>query len=156
MTNTSVLSVSNEILKQADEKGILLRPLKLMKLTYMAHAVKLSVVNDGIFLESVEAWKYGPVIDALYQKTKQFGNKKIPVDALNSYSNDKLSEVDRLMVEFTLNKWGGYSGPELSTATHQPETPWHKVWHNEGGQYSFGTIISNDIIQSHYQKILGL
>ena len=44
----------------------------LNKLVYITKGFALATLDDGLFEEEVEAWKYGPVISSLYHEFKQF------------------------------------------------------------------------------------
>ncbi len=47
-----------------------------------------------------------------------------------------------------------YSGPQLSTLTHQKDTPWDIVWNKLGGKNKKGTLIPNGLIEDHYKQKL--
>ena len=57
--------------------------MKLQKLAYFAHGWNLAIRNTPLINESVEAWKFGPVIPSLYHDVKGYGMEpitaKIPV-----------------------------------------------------------------------------
>ena len=152
---TSVLTVAKEVLSQATSLDLTLTPLQLMKLTYIAHGVKLAVIEQPMFEEEVEAWRYGPVISRLYQKIKRFGRQPIPSDAIGELDiGQSCDEFDKKIIALVLAKWGKNSGPELSSATHQMDTPWYKIWNREGGKYMGNSSIPNHEIQQHYKELL--
>lgn len=153
----SVLLVASSFLKKAKEFGITMTPLKLMKLTYIAHGVKLAVTGDALFKENVEAWRYGPVINELYQEIKTYGSNVIDSNALEPCCNgEELSSDDIAVVDAVLHKWGDKTGPALSTLTHQVDTPWYKVWRIDGGILTGSDIIPKNLIKDHYIELLGI
>ena len=52
-------------------------PLHLVKLVYISHGWVLGFHGIPLIRESVEAWKYGPVIPAVYHRYKPFGGSHI-------------------------------------------------------------------------------
>ena len=54
--------------------------MKLIKLVYIAHGWHLALENGkSLISEAVMAWKYGHVINSLYQKLKRYGSQDILV-----------------------------------------------------------------------------
>lgn len=155
--NPSVILVAKTFLTKAADLGISMTPLKLMKLVYIAQGVKLAVTGKPLFGEEIQAWRYGPVIDELYQKTKSFGKNVITSDALDIQSeNECLNEIDSMVVESVLARWGTKTGPQLSTTTHQNNTPWYQVWQTEGGKFTGSDEIPHNLISQHYENLLDL
>ena len=145
----SAITIADQILKLAKDRGIRLTPLQLMKLVYIAHGWHLAMRGTDLFPDRIEAWKYGPVIPDLYQATKHFGRLPIPFDLID----DKESGVDDQTKGFladVLAKYGTLSGIALSSLTHKPGTPWHEVY--VPGE--LGIEIPDDLIKSHYLKLL--
>ncbi len=154
---TSVLLVAKIFLNKAAALGISITPLKLMKLVYIAQGVKLSVIGESLFDEKIEAWRYGPVIGELYQKIKIYGSDLIDQNALDDCCNGNiLNKEDELVIDAVLQKWGDKTGPQLSTLTHQADTPWYQVWKTDGGMYTGSDEISQNLIKNHYSNLLGL
>ena len=51
---------------------------KIMKfLPYISHDYTLALTDQKLFSDSVEAWKYGPVIPNIYQEFKHYGGGEI-------------------------------------------------------------------------------
>ena len=71
-------TVADDILKLAKRRGMVLTPMQLMKLVYIAYGWYLAMHNARLFDDRIEAWKYGPVIPNLYHATKHFGGNIIP------------------------------------------------------------------------------
>ena len=67
-------TVANRFIELAEsDSGRRLTPMQLIKLTYIAHGFSLAIKNRPLLDESVEAWRYGPVIPSLYRKLKSYG-----------------------------------------------------------------------------------
>lgn len=141
------------------DEGIDLTPMKLIKLAYIAHGWYLGLNGDSLINESVQAWKYGPVIPSIYQEFRPYGNSKI--DKL-AYKYDEQMKVfiplpNEDKNEFLNKIWDvykQYNGLQLSTLTHQEGTPWDIVWNKENGKNINAAIIRNDLIKDHYLQKL--
>ncbi len=128
--------------------------MQLIKLTYIAHGWHLSLTNgQPLINEDVEAWRYGPVIRPLYRRFRDFGDKPIP-----SYVIPSLPDVsNRTGLSAFLNYvWDAYktfSGPQLSTMTHQRGTPWWVTWNLGGGKDCLDETIPDSRIKEHYDQL---
>jgi uncharacterized phage-associated protein len=49
-------AVANEFLKLAEQDGVKLSPMKLLKLVYFAHGWHLALKGEPLLNERVEAW----------------------------------------------------------------------------------------------------
>lgn len=145
----SVLDIADEILRIAKERGVSITPMKLMKLTYIAHGWYLANRDAPLFLEEVEAWRYGPVIPELYQVTKKYGRNPIPADLIEDTSTATDGDT-RSFLESVFDKYGDKGAIFLSNLTHQTGTPWDKTY--QPGWTS--AVIPTDVIRSHYKHEL--
>lgn len=145
------LTIADELLKIAKARGLPLTPMKLMKLTYIAHGWALAILKRDLFRNRIEAWKYGPVIPDLYQATKRFGRGDIPANLIGDPSVHSVDEETHEFLEQVIQKYGNFSAIGLSNLTHQSGTPWDRV-------YMPGMMhieIPDDLIKSHYEEMLG-
>lgn len=145
----SVLSIADEILRIAKSKGHSLKPLKLMKLTYISFGWHLAIKKRPLFSEDIEAWKYGPVMPDLYRATKKFGRNSIPMNLIEDegFATDIKT---REFLEDVYEKYGSKSGIYLSNLTHKSGTPWHKVFRPN----TFNIDIPHNLIENHYKNEL--
>lgn len=119
-------------------------PMKLLKLTYIAHGYYLAFTDKPLFSNRIEAWRYGPVIPELYHIIK-----------LNDYSFvkghvsvKKIAKDDNDFLEAIYGAYGKFDGGQLSSKTHENGTPWHQVYTGEWCDKE----ISNDVIKDYYKK----
>ena len=64
-----------------------------------------------------------------------------------------IDEDDKQTREFLKEVWdkyGGYTGIQLSNLTHVEDSPWHKVWHDKGGSNEKGVVIDDSAIKKYY------
>ena len=136
MTNTyttNALSVAKWFVTRAnnefvDEGGVAegLTNLKLQKLLYFAQAISLSLNNKPLFEDKIEAWKFGPVVPAVYQALKQFGNQPVMIEGTTS----ELSAEVSALLEDVWSLYGKFASHELVNITHN-HLPWKKAYLSE-------------------------
>lgn len=102
--------------------------MKLTKLVYIAHGWAFVTFERGLFNERIEAWKYGPVVPTIYQATKRFGRKEIPLNLIEETEPSPLDKDTQAFLEDLFDKYGDLSGIELSRLTHEYGSPWHQVY----------------------------
>ncbi|MGU3399132.1 Panacea domain-containing protein [Brucellaceae bacterium D45D] len=139
--------IANRLLERASENNDTLTPMQLLKLVYIAHGWMLGLYGRPLIQNEVQAWQYGPVIPTLYNSIRQFRSN--PVEGpLPVRKNEELDEQETDIVDQVYEIYGHLSGPELSRLTHASGTPWDLTY--KPGE--FGCVISNDIIEDHYQR----
>ncbi|MBR1438511.1 MAG: SocA family protein [Synergistaceae bacterium] len=96
-------------------------PLKLQKLLYYCQGYSLALTGKPLFKDKIEAWKYGPVVDSVYQEYKKYNRGIIPYQKIEDEEipDETLQAIVRLVLSDKLR----YSGTALAQATHN-EAPW--------------------------------
>jgi len=146
--NLKAVAVAKHILDRAHSMGLAITPMQLLKLVYIAHGWMLGRHGRPLFSEQVQAWQYGPVVPSVYKAVKQFGSS--PITNISYAPSVPFDTDERGTMDFVVKNYGEANGIMLSTATHQPGTPWHQTWsvaHNSAP-------ISNDLIQSFYAALI--
>lgn len=141
MISANVLS--NNILKRAFTQNVSVTPMKLQKLLYITYKKYLQETGKRIFAEDFLAWKYGPVVQSVYDEFQYF--KGNPITKFSKNSNGDVSIADEKSSP-TLSKilndvwreYSNYSGIELSNFTHQEGTAWYKA--TESGNQSLNYV----------------
>ncbi len=164
-------AVANYFLKKSFDTGIEVTPMKALKLVYLAHGWYLGFKEEDLINEVVEAWQYGPVIKSVYREFKAYGNEQISrlASLVESVDNDPFTfrsitpniGEDKTEIKSLLNlvwdSYKNYTGLQLSSITHQPNSPWDIVYNQRGGKDKKSAIIGNDIIKKYYRdKVLQL
>lgn len=118
--------------------------MKLQKLLYYEQGYHLAYFGTPLFDEEIEAWQYGPVVPAVYEKYKVFHDKPImPEDGEVSISGEHYELFYNVFQFF--NKFSAFG---LMEKTHNEE-PWLKTY--EQGAYN---IIPKDLIYGFFNKAL--
>ncbi len=128
----TVFVIADAILKIAKEQNKKVTPLQLLKLVYISEGWSLALRNKTLFSNRIEAWQYGPVVPDLYHRTKNFGGNPIPYKEMD-YEESSLSGEDFEFQKEVYNAYRDYSGIELSSITHQTDSPWYQVYKH--GEY---------------------
>lgn len=136
-----------------------LTPMKLIKLTYISHGWSLALLDEPLLSELVEAWRYGPVVSAIYREFKSYGNRTVTSMAIAENGeiptiNDNYNPKVKALLDKIWDVYNKYDGIELSAMTHQPGTPWDTVWNKLGGKHKKSAPISNALIAEHYNDII--
>ncbi len=152
----SPLAVANFFIQKSFDSGIEVTTMKAIKLVYISHGWHLGIYEQPLISEVIQAWKYGPVVESVYQEFKQYGSNEI-TKLYESISDSGIifsPKVKSDNIDFLNQIWEvykNYNGLQLSTLTHQKGTPWDIVWNENGGRKRNSAIIGNDIIQAHYK-----
>lgn len=149
----SPVQIANYFLKKSFDDGVVVTPMKLIKLVYIAHGWHLAFTDEALILEAVQAWKYGPVVASVYDCYKSFGTAKI--DRIVIKGDTQEIPKDSFEIELMDKIWDEYSkldGYQLSNLTHQEGTPWDITWNHQGGKNKLGAIIPNQLIKEHYEE----
>lgn len=156
METKKINAVANEFLAIPDNDITL---LKLLKLCYIAQGFSLAILDRPIFDNDIEAWKYGPVVPALYHEFKHLGSKKIDKKSQYSYLDDSFdikSETptlddndDKKIIQIVWRLYGEYSAGDLVDMTHQEGTPWFYTYVPRANK-----VIPNKLIKEYYTTLV--
>ena len=167
MTNYSALAIANYFLSNYMDTGI--SPLKLQKLTYLAHGWHLALFNKPLVSDEYsEAWRHGPIFPSVYHEFKYRRNSPImklgkepEFDEKYKFNKDgtfvmktpeieKDDEKTKELLDRVWEIYGDWTGSQLSVLCHKPGTPWEKTW-KKNKKLKNGNI-PNDIIRKYYMK----
>jgi uncharacterized phage-associated protein len=158
--NTSAIQVANYFVSKSLESGVVLTPMKLIKLVYIAHGWYLGLSDKPLLDEGAQAWKFGPVIETVYHNFKHYKSGQITrmAPTLNRlFSTENSASVEDIGIkQFLDSVWNSYSrfsGVQLSAMTHEVGTPWHTTWNENGGRDGKSVLIPNDLIKKHYKEL---
>lgn len=138
-----------------------LTPMQVNKLAYISHGFTLALKGSPLFSDSVEAWKYGPIIPAIYHELKHYGGGVITsfpscgTILHTDKAKQRLKTLAGLLPEVNiineiLDKYGHFSGESLSTITHEEGTPWHQRYKKN----KLGVEIPNSLTKQYYMTQL--
>ncbi len=120
--------------------------LKLEKLVYLCYAEYLTKNKEKLFEDKIYAFRYGPVIQTVYNKYKTFGDEDVqdidlivdeifnimPARSRILFANSGTNKLE--CIDEIIKKYGDYKASELVELTHREKTPWSKTFNNENFQ----------------------
>lgn len=160
----SALSVANYFIDLAKQNGTEIKPLKLMKLVYIAHGFMLAIMDRSVFnprFDRVEAWKYGPVVPSVYHSFKSFKNNPITEKTVVFENTDDLfsdakiitpelqDEDARSICQFVWERYGGATDNQLVTILHGANTPWARTY-----QEGMNNEIPDKLTMLYYKNLI--
>jgi uncharacterized phage-associated protein len=147
------VTVANYFIEKAAQQGRRLTPMQIIKLAYIAHGFSLAMLRRRLLKESVEAWRYGPVVPSLYRSLKKFGSSGVDealAPAFFGLRTEQLDPVDQQLLDAVFAKYGNLTGVQLSYLTHRRGTPWAESY----SPNELGTPIDDALIRTHYATLL--
>lgn len=100
-----------------------LSPLGLQKILYFAQCFSKKILNENIFYNCAEAWKFGPVYKEIYDCFSYYKNGRINYSELLVNYNYNLNEIEKKYLDYIIKYFGCYSAKVLRDMTHLTE-PW--------------------------------
>lgn len=98
--------------------------LVLQKLLYFVQAGSLVYLEKEAFMEDIQAWQYGPVVQEAYQ-TFKYNNDEFHAEVSEDFKNSILGKLIKEIVESLGNKRPFY----LVDLTHS-YISWKEAWRN--------------------------
>lgn len=146
----SATTIANYFIKKSSEEDQELTLMKLSKLVYIAHGWNLASFDKPLVSEPVQAWKFGPVIESIYQEFKRFGNTPIDMMAIAPEIPHEDTQTKELLNQvWETNK--KHTAIRLSNWTHIHGSPWEQIWDKTGRTRN--QIIPNEIIKEYFSEL---
>ena len=120
-----IISVIKKNMTDISPEEFDVTPLKLQKLLYYCQGYSLAPTGKPAFSDTIEAWKYDPVVESVYIEYKRYNGSIIPYG--ESETAEVFDETLRSIVSFVVADKGQYSGGVLAKMTHK-ESPWQDTY----------------------------
>jgi uncharacterized phage-associated protein len=154
-------AIANLLLDLADERGVRLTQMSVLKLIYFAHGWYLAIHNKPLCAHQFEAWQYGPVLKVVRDAFKEYGNLPIRSRATKLIvTTGEFIEVpphvqsnDRDFIQSVFDEYRGHSAWTLSEMTHEAGSPWDKLWNTQSPVGRMALRIRNEEIRSHFRDL---
>lgn len=153
--------VSNYVLKLATALGRSLTQMSLLKVIFYSHGWYLATYDQPLVKQPIEAWEFGPVIKVVRDAFKEFGKKPITryAEKLDLETGEliavgcTLSPTDEKFVHDIYRLYENKTAFQLSDMTHEPGSPWDKVWNTKSAVGRFGLRIRNEDIREYFKQM---
>jgi len=116
--------------------------MKLNKLLYYAQGTHLARTGQPLFCDAIKAWTHGPVVAAVYQQYKGFG--QAPIQPQQSSADLSFSPEEADTILDVIREYGKYTASYLRNKTHAPGTPWAET--------PSGQVISRNRILQYFSQ----
>ena len=137
-----------------DEKG--LSNLQVQKILYFANMIHIGEYGsiNPLIEDKFLTWEYGPAVDILYRRLKQYDKTTVKIDAFDdivSIMNEKTQKPTK--EEFSphvknlkdaYKRWGNFDPYKLIGISHWSEGAWRRT-KNKGE-----SVISNHLIEEEF------
>lgn len=160
----SAKAIANYFLDLGDEENIEITPMQIQKLVYIAHGYHLAKTDYPLISDRIEAWQYGPVIPALYDEFSHLGPEPIyerayeeviatigPIGSIAQTDSNETKDV----LNTVWDEYKMYTAIELSTMTHEPNSPWDTTKKRGWNRVKKNPPIDNETIKDYYRKQIG-
>lgn len=144
-------TVARSIIERASASQVEITNLKLQKLLYIAHGTMLAAFDKPLVRTTFSAWKYGPVLEALYHDLKVFGSDSIKSSDFYIQRWDPIPEDDVQayeVIDAVLGHFGNKTGAALIEWSHHKNGPWYAVYEDK----TKGIEIPDDAIRSFFRE----
>jgi uncharacterized phage-associated protein len=146
----SCLDIASYFIAKSYEDGreSIMTNMKVQKLLYYSQCLHLTLQDEPLFPEEIQAWRYGPVCPPAYHLFSQFEAEQLPIPT-QADRPEILSQEQRDLLEEVWLYFGEYNAYYLSGMTHL-EFPWKKARKGLPAQAA-----SREPIQLSDMKLLG-
>lgn len=147
----NVFEICNYFINKSLRENILINPMKLQKIIYIAYGLYLVESNEKLFKEGIESGPFGPVITKVYNKTCRYGNNYInePIGYNFSYLKKKIKNSKDL--KFLCDVWDACKDINvigLANFSNSDDSPWALTKNYD----TKNCIITDDIIKNYFTK----
>jgi uncharacterized phage-associated protein len=149
------------MLDHAEERGMPLTIMALIKVMYFAHGWNFVRTGEPLIRQEFEAWKNGPVVRAVWdfyrnQKDAPIDRRIRGVDPMTAQTfqvpYDHIDHETQAFVRSMVDGYGRYHAYKLADMTHTKGSPWDQVWNGRSGKVSAGMLIPNEAIKEFFCK----
>ncbi|MFA6095252.1 MAG: type II toxin-antitoxin system antitoxin SocA domain-containing protein [Candidatus Paceibacterota bacterium] len=150
---TTADKVADYLLLKGQQSGKPITNKKLQKLLYYAQAWFVTLKNEKLFPETIEAWIHGPAIRSIYNEYKFFGFNPISKKLDSGKVIKALGSIDLTLLDLVWKVYGKRDAAYLEALTHS-EDPWIQA--REGLETSEGSSkeITTDSMKAFYSRKL--
>lgn len=120
--------------------------MKINKLLYFAQGYHLRKYGKPLFDDTIEAWGHGPVVPAVYEAYKQYGDK--PIEGYEANSIGNITPEAEEVLYGVAREYGRYTASALRNMTHVVGSPWAQVYRGNHAH----TEIPVDTIQRYFNE----
>lgn len=141
----SANDIAKYVIKRCSDRENPISNLQLQKILYYIQGYFLAIFNTAAFEDDIYAWRYGPVIPDIYYDYNCFGAEPISLDGGETTNLEKLTHIQRKVIDLVIDSKSLLSAWQLVDETHN-ETPWKDAEQSN--------IISKESIGEYFRTIM--
>lgn len=153
--------LANFVLDVADESNIAVTNLALQKLMFFCHGSLLVHFDQRLVRNKFEAWRFGPVIPAVYDVFSAFKREAITSRAVHFDKLERRFYVEPFVPDLQLKaflttvirKYGDLDPIALFKLSHAHDGPWHRAKEAYSERANFGQTIDNALIKESFYAV---
>ncbi len=150
MANYDSRAVANSFIEINGEE---ISQMKLQKLIFFTCGWHLAIHKTSLINDEFEAWDGGPVIRALWNHLRDYKCDKktgrLVRPGTNKPYTTEMNRPEKDIIEKVWEKYGSFTGKDLSEMTHQLGSPWYVAYIKSGRN----TIIKNTVISDYFTRL---
>jgi uncharacterized phage-associated protein len=166
IARNSAAAVTNWFIDRNQTDQIDLNHLKIQKLLYFAQGWHLAFFDAPLFKDNIHAWRYGPVVETIYQVLKFTEKLKSITTYIPGFTFKGSSfwqgyapklQLDDDPMTFIKNFWDRYSKLEpwiLVNSCHRKGTPWDQVTSSTGYDRYCNSLIPIELMRTYFKPLL--
>lgn len=150
-TTIDARTIAEYFIWKAQQEDTPVTNKKLQKLLYYAQAWSLTLKDEPMFKQDIEAWVHGPAVRDVYMEYKNFGFS--PIKKKVDLENLKIPDAKIALLEDVWGVYGKFDGNYLEMLTHS-EKPWQDARRGMEADVSSDKVIENDSMRAFYSEKL--
>ena len=158
-----VMAVVNWMIERNKPNPANLTHLKIQKLLFITQGNHLREFGIPLFDEDFNAWRYGPIVDKVYQQLKGFGGNEI-FTKIHSHTfafkssgpweaATAIDEDDDRTLDFLERYWTSYSrmsNLDLVSMSSRDSGPWRQIAGSIQSWDATSAIVPKELIKFHF------
>lgn len=153
-------AIANYFLDRAEDRGVDLSIMTLLKVLFFAHAWYLAKEDKPLIAQPFEAWEHGPVSRVVYDQFKNSGKSPITKRAVSFDVNRSsfcttpysLEPETETFLNHIFDYYSQFHPYRLSDLTHEVGSPWDIVWSAAATRAVPGMYIPNELIAAWFKN----
>lgn len=146
--------VADYLIEKGDKpNGEPLTQLSLQKLVYFCQGWHLALMDEALFQEETYAYQYGPVVKELRKRFRFFGAEPLTTAAITD-AGRILSHNSRRVIDDVWDKYAKIPTNLLVKMTHEPGSPWSRVWEGADEEDRENLLIQQSLIRDWFKAKL--
>ena len=123
---------------------------RLHRIAYLCQGWSLSLTNEPLFLNRIEAWTHGPMIEALFALDKQ--GYRLKIDQVEKFAQNELTQKQIEIIDAVLRMYEGKSNACLCRDICESR-PWQAARELIAAQVRGSEEITLDSMKQHFEQL---